>query len=150
MKIVSTRFPRVRKFPIGWEAPEWITVRVRRENCQSKKTRDCLLDKAIKVLRYTTEWYDRSSDPGGHFNLVQWDYVLLCGCSLKEKLDCSNGIHKGTIWHQVCISRSGDRQNTCRIVEMKIREIFFAQKERDGLHCRWRAYHQSLDRIDEI
>ena len=30
----------------------------------------------MKVLRYTTEWYNRSSDLGGHFNLVQWDYVL--------------------------------------------------------------------------
>ena len=41
-KIVLTRFLRVRKIPIGQEAPEEISVRVRRENCQSKKTRDGL------------------------------------------------------------------------------------------------------------
>ena len=104
----------------------------------------------MKVLHYTTEWYNRSSDLGGHFNLVQWDYVLLCSCSLKEKLDCLNGIHKATIRRQVCISRSGVRQKICRIVEMKIREIFFPQKELGGLHCRWHAYHQSLGRIDEM
>ena len=39
MKIVLTCFLRVRKIP---EAPEEISVRVRRENCQSKKTRDRL------------------------------------------------------------------------------------------------------------
>jgi len=42
----------------------------------------------------------------------------LCGCNLKE---CSNGTHKGTIWHQICIRRSGDRQKICRIFEVKIR-----------------------------
>ena len=70
--------------------------------------------------------------------------------SVKEKLDCLNGIHKATIRRQVCISRSGVRQKICRIVEMKIREIFFPQKELGGLHCRWHAYHQSLGRIDEM
>ena len=42
MKIVLTRFLRVRKIPIGLEAPEEINVRVKRENCQSKKTRNRL------------------------------------------------------------------------------------------------------------
>ena len=37
LKIVFTRFLRVRKIPIGNEAPEGIRVRFRRENCQSKK-----------------------------------------------------------------------------------------------------------------
>ena len=41
--------------------------------------------------------------------------------------------------------RSSDRQKVCRIIEMKI-----AQKELYGLHCGWNAYHQDLDRIDEM
>ena len=41
----------------------------------------------------------------------------LFGCNLKG---CSNGTHKGTIWHQIRISRSGDRQKMCWIVEVKI------------------------------
>ena len=35
------------------------------------------MDKAVKVLYYTTNCYNRSSDIGGHFNLVQWDYVAV-------------------------------------------------------------------------
>ena len=34
----------------------------------------------------------------------------LCSCNLIEKLECSNSIHKGTIWHQIRISGRGDRQ----------------------------------------
>ena len=37
LKIVFTLFLRVRKIPIGNEAPEGIRVRFRRENCQLKK-----------------------------------------------------------------------------------------------------------------
>ena len=37
MKIVSTRFPRVRKFPIGWEAVKGISIRVRREKLWIKE-----------------------------------------------------------------------------------------------------------------
>ena len=44
----------------------------------------------------------------------------LCGCNLKEKLECSNGIHDGKNWHQIRISRSVERQKICRIVVMKI------------------------------
>ena len=29
-------------------------------------------------------------------------------------------------------------------------EILFAKKEPGGFHCRWNAYHQNLDRIDEM
>ena len=68
-------------------------------------------------LWYTTKSYNRTLDLGGHFNPVQWD---LYGCNL-IKSECSNGFQKGTIWHQIRISRSGDRQKICRIVEMKIR-----------------------------
>ena len=39
----------------------------------------------------------------------------------KEKLECSKGIHKEKIWHQIRNSRSGDTQKVCQIVEMKIR-----------------------------
>ena len=52
---------------------------------------------------------------------LQSDWLGLCGCNLKEKLECSNGIHDGKNWHQIRISRSGERQKICRIVAMKIR-----------------------------
>ena len=52
----------------------------------------------------------------------------LCGCNLKEKFVCSNGIPKGTIWHWIRISRSGDKQKICRIVEMKIRGNILCSK----------------------
>ena len=52
----------------------------------------------------------------------------LCGCNLKEKFVCSNGIPKGTIWHWIRISRSGDKQEICRIVEMKIRGNILCSK----------------------
>ena len=85
------RFPRARFFfisPIyflapamqatGLEAPEGISVCIRRENCQSKKTRDHLYtcsrwtDKAVKFFCYITKWYNRSSDLGGHFSGTLW------------------------------------------------------------------------------
>ena len=43
----------------------------------------------------------------------------------EKKLECSNGIRKGTIWHEISISRSGDRQKICQIVEMKIKGNIF-------------------------
>ena len=52
----------------------------------------------------------------------------LSACNLKEELGCSNGFHKGTISHQIRISRSGDRQNICRIVEIKIRGNILCSK----------------------
>ena len=38
---------------------------------------------------------------------------FICGCNLREKLEGSNGIRKGTISHQIRISRGGDRQKIC-------------------------------------
>lgn len=87
----------MRKIPIGEGAPEGIRVTIRQENCQSKKNRDHLYtcstwtDKAVKAFRYTTKWYDRSSD------ILEVTLMGLCDCNLKEKLECSNGIHKGAI-----------------------------------------------------
>ena len=57
----------------------------------------------------------------------------LSTCNLKEELGCSNGFHKGTISHQIRISRSGDRQNICRIVEMKIRGNILCSKRTSRL-----------------
>ena len=74
----------------------------------------------------------------------------LCGCNLKEKLQCSNGIHDGKNRHQIRISRSGERQKICRIVAMKIRGNILCSGELGGLCCRWNVYHQNLDMIDEM
>ena len=74
----------------------------------------------------------------------------LCGCNLKEKLECSNGIHDGKNWHQIRISRSGERQKICRIVAMKIRGNILCSGELGGLCCQWIVYHQNLDMIDEM
>ena len=66
------------RIPTGLEAPEGISVCIRRENCQSKKTGDHLytcsrwIDKAVKFFCYITKWYNRSSDLGGHFNGTLW------------------------------------------------------------------------------
>ena len=75
--------------------------------------------------------------------------MALCGCNLKEKLKCSNGIHVGKKWHQIRLSRSGERQKICRIVAMKISGNILCSGELDGLCCRWDAYHQNLDMIDD-
>ena len=63
----------------------------------------------------------------------------LCGCNLKEMSECSNAIHEGTIWHQIRIGRSCDRQNSCRIVQMKIRRNIRCSKRTWRVHCRWKA-----------
>ena len=74
----------------------------------------------------------------------------LCACNHKEKLECSNGIHNGKNWHQIRISRSGERQKICRIVAMKIRGNILCSGELGGLCCRWNVYHQNLDMTDEM
>ena len=81
---------------------------------------------------------------------LQSGLMGLCGCNLKEKLECSNGIHDGKNWHQIRISRSGERQKICRIVAMKIRGNILCSGKLDGLCCWWNAYHQNLDMIDEM
>ena len=74
----------------------------------------------------------------------------LCGCNLKEKLESSNGIHDGKNWHQIRISRSGERQKICQIVAMKIRGNILCSGELGGLCCRRNVYDQNLDMIDEM
>ena len=59
----------------------------------------------------------------------------LCGCNLKE---CSNGTRKGTIWHQIRISRSGDRQKMFWIVEVKIRgKINYMKEDHHSYICKF-------------
>ena len=36
--------------------------------------------------------------------------MRLCGCNLKEKLDCSNGIKKETILHQIRITEAATKK----------------------------------------
>ena len=52
----------------------------------------------------------------------------LCGCNLKENLECSNGIHDGKNWHQIRINRSGRRQRFVESLQWRSEEIFFAQE----------------------
>ena len=81
---------------------------------------------------------------------LQSGLMGLCGCNRKEKLECSNGIHDGKNWHQIRISRSDERQKICPIVAMKIVGNILCSGETGGWCCRWNAYHQNLDRIDEM
>ena len=109
------------------------------------------MDNIVKILYYTTSSWNhciqskfrsRRSLPSG--------LMGLCGRNLKEKLECSSGIHDGKNWHQIRISRSGERQKICRIVAMKIRGNILCSGELGGLCCRWNVYHQNLDMIDEM
>ena len=75
----------------------------------------------------------------------------LCGCNLKEELDCLNGIDEGKNWHQIRHSRSDERQKICRIVAMKIsEEIFFAQENLAACVVDRTHTIKILDMIDEM
>ena len=95
-------------------------------------------DNVVQVLYYTTSSWNQ---PLNGIIEVQVSEVTsgLCGCNLKEKLKCSNGIHEGKNWHRIRISRRGERQKICRIVEMKISgNILSLQKHPFLLAlCRW-------------
>ena len=148
LKIVSTRTLLVRIFPIGWEAPKGKINPTGRENCQSivhgQRGEDLTLHHyLLKPLNcIQSKFRSRRS--------LQSGLMGLCGRNLKEKLECSNGIHDGKNWHQIRISRSGERQKICRIVAMKIRGNILCSGELGGLCCRWNVYHQNLDMIDEM
>ena len=82
--------------------------------------------------------------PVEHISFLPAPFLSLTNTrqDLKEKLECSNGIHKETIWHQIRIGRlSGDKQNVFRIVQMKFRgNILCSKKELaacivDGTHA---------------
>ena len=75
----------------------------------------------------------------------------LCGCNLKEELDCLNGIDEGKNGHQIRHSRSDERQKICRIVAMKIsEEIFFAQENLAACVVDRTHTIKILDMIDEM
>ena len=92
-KIVSTRTLRVRIFPIGREAPEGKINCAGRENCQSivhgQRSEDLALHHwVLKPLNcIQSKFRSRRS--------LQSGLMGLCGCNVKEKLECSNGIHDG-------------------------------------------------------
>ena len=113
--------------PTGLEAPEGISVCIRRENCQSKKTRDHLYTCS---RGWTRQWSSFVTSLNGiiEVQILEVTSMGLCGCNLKEQMEHSNSTHKGAIWHQICISRSGDRQKSCWIVEMKIRGKILCSK----------------------
>ena len=49
-------------------------------------------DKAVKVLYYPTKIYRITE-----VDILEVTSMRLCGCNLKEKLECSNGIYKAKI-----------------------------------------------------
>ena len=50
-----------------------------------------------------------------------------------QKIPIGSKSYKGTIWHQIRISRSGGRQKICQIVEMKIRGNIICSKRTSRL-----------------
>ena len=109
------------------------------------------MDNIVKILYYTTSSWNhciqskfrsRRSLPSG--------LMGLCGCNLKEKLECANGIHDGNNRHRIRISKSGERQKICWIFAMKIRGNILCSRELGGMCCGWNAYHENLDMIDEV
>ena len=93
------------------------------------------------MLWYFLEWSIGRQAPEGKTN-----------CAGRENCQ-SNGIHEGKNWHQIRISRTGHRQKICeslQSLQWRSEEIFFCPGELGGLCCQWSAYHQNLDRIDEI
>ena len=55
-------------------------------------------------------------------------------------------------WFDIKCPSAEVETNKTLVESLKSRseEIFSVQKELGGLHCRWKAYHQDLDRIDEM
>ena len=142
-KIVSTRILWVREFPIGREAPKGKSYRTGRENCQSivhgQRSEDLILHHLKPLNCIQSKFRSRRSLQSGLIIL------RLCGCNLKEKLKWSNSIHDGKNWHQIRISRSGERQKICRIIAMKIRGNIPCSGELGSLCCQWNTYHQNLN-----
>ena len=60
----------------------------------------------------TKQWRSHITPLNGiiEVQILEFSSMGLCGCNLKEKLEGSNGTYKGTIWRQIRISRSEDRQ----------------------------------------
>ena len=110
------------------------------------------MDNVVKILYYTTSSWNHNCIQSKFRSQksLQSGLMGLCGCNLKEKLEWSNSIHDGKNWYQIHISRSGERQKICRIVAIKIRGNVLCSGELGGLCCRWNAYHQNLDMIDEM
>ena len=142
-KIVSTRILWVWKFPIGQEAPKGKSYHAGRENCQSivhgQRSEDLILHHLKPLNCIQSKFRSWRSLQSG---LI---IVGLCGCNLKEKLEWSNSIHDGKNWHQIRISRSGERQKICQIIAMKSRGHILCSGELGGLCCQWNPYHQNLD-----
>ena len=136
-------------FPIGWEVPERKSYRAGWEDWQpivvhGQRSEGLILHhQPLKPLKWYTIKVQVSEVTSIWFN------GTMC-YNLKEKMECSNSIHDGKNWHQICISRSGERQKICRIVSMKIRGNILCSGELGSLYCRWNACHQNLEMIDEM
>ena len=64
----------------------------------------------------TKQWRSHITPLNGiiEVQILEFSSMGLCGCHLKEKLEVSNGTYKGTIWRQIRISRSDDRQKQAK------------------------------------
>ena len=84
------------------------------------------------ILDQTTKWYN-------WVQILEVTSIVLCGCNLKDNLEYSNGIQKGTIWHQ-----NTHEQKLQQAIDLSNRwnegQRKYSQKELGGLHCRWNAY----------
>ena len=108
----------------------------------------------------TKQWRSHITPLNGiiEVQILEFSSMGLCGCNLKEKLEGSNGTYKGTIWRQIRISRSDDRQKQTKDFSnrwnWKIRGNILCSKrtwrsKRACFICEWDAYHQDLDSIDK-
>ena len=134
----------MRIFPVGREAPEGKSYRAGQENCQSivhgQRSEDLILHYLLLKPLNCIQSKFRSR------RLLQSGLMGLCGCNLKEKLECSNGIHDGRIDIRYALPEVARDKRFAERSE----EIFFAQENSGGLCCRWNEYHQNLDMIDEM
>ena len=74
-------------FPIGREAPEGKTNRA-----DKKTVNQQYMDNVVKILHYITPLAQLYTI---EVQVSEVTSVGLCGCNLKEKLECLKGIHDG-------------------------------------------------------
>ena len=134
----------------GWEAPERKSNCARRENCQLIVHGQCseglilhhqLLIPPngiteVQVSEVTSIWFNGTKIYVAVISKKKWSVQTVF---MMERID---------IWYALA-EVVGDK-TICRIDEMKIRGNILCSGELGDLCCRWNAYHQNLDRIDEM
>ena len=135
---------------IGWEAPERKSNCARRENCQlivhGQRSEGLILHHQllippnsiteVQVSEVTSIWFNGTKIYVAVISKKKWSVQTVF---MMERID---------IWYALA-EVVGDK-TICRIDEMKIRGNILCSGELGDLCCRWNAYHQNLDRIDEM